>query len=147
MPAVTLREKWLCILLLIGLARTSGDASTLSICNPNNRCFVVDTTVIGGRRLEDYRVTDPASPLVNVGARRAVLQANPSLSTQYCSINPYVGSLPSLPSIRAGRSTVRLYSYLSVIASGRQFVSQNADIDFEDLSTSDGYAIPRFGII
>src|SRR5688572_21805012 len=42
------------------------------VCNPGNRCFSVDTSVIGGRRFEDYRVTNGS--LQSVAQRRALLQ-------------------------------------------------------------------------
>src|SRR5262245_28635999 len=118
------REVWLCVLLLISLAGIVGDASTFDVCNPNVRCFAIDTTLIGGRRLEGHRLPDPASPLVNVGARRAVLQADRNVSTQYCSINPYVAALPSLPSVGAKLSFLSIFTFAGVNGSGQQVLMQ-----------------------
>ncbi len=138
-------EKWLYVALLIGLAGVAGDASTFDVCNPNVRCFAIDTTVIGGRRLEDYRVTDSSSPLVNVGARRAVLQADRNVSTQYCSINPYIAALPSLPSVGARLSSLHIFMYSGVNGSGQPTLTQEAEFDLQDVTTSEGYSLPRFG--
>lgn len=113
------------------------------VCNPGNRCFSLDTTIIGGRRLEDYRVTNGIA--LNAQQRRAVLQTNRDAATPLCGVSPYAGQEAGLPTLRWRSSSVSLGTDSFTNSAGRLQANQAANIAFEGLETSDGYVAPRFG--
>jgi poly(beta-D-mannuronate) lyase len=116
-----------------------------TVCNPGNRCFSLDTSVIGGRSFEDYRVTNGS--LRNVAERRAILQTNSELAGSLCGVTPFAGLERTLPSIRWQKATVSLHTSSFTNSSGQRVSNQAANIAFEGISTSDGYSLPKFGFI
>ena len=79
---------------------------------------------MGDLSLEDYQVTDPANPLINVGARRSVLQTNPTAAGQLCSVNSDAGIQATLPSVRYTHST--LSTQISSFNNGARGVGDEA---------------------
>jgi hypothetical protein len=95
----------------LGMVVPTAAARTALVCpgpQPDPApCFTVDTSVLGGRAFDDYRVTRPGKLLFHSEARRAELATlPPDTAAQYCAVNPAAttkGSLPTVaePAVRA----------------------------------------------
>lgn len=92
-------------LLPVVLACSLSAQRTASVCAANgdpNSCTTIDTSRIGSLRFEDYRVTNPDALLVNLNARRTILnQFPPATLASLCTANPDSGNIANAPSVRA----------------------------------------------
>ncbi|TWO70108.1 hypothetical protein FN976_17385 [Caenimonas sedimenti] len=113
---------------------------------PPATCFTVDTSVIGGRRFEDFSVNRPGKLLVDVDKRRAELAAlGGRKALDFCAVNPLAAEAASLPTVTFASAAITVWE-TRYVEGGQQRVREYAQIAFTDLRNSEGIAYPRFGL-
>lgn len=123
--------------LLVGSSSSLVGQRQARVCNPDVACRTIDTSYIGDRRYEDYRVTN-RNVMVNVPQRRAILNTSPADAAAACSLNPYAGIQSTLPSLTYTSASV------SINASG---TNQIANLSLQNVRTSDGYSVPTLNLL
>jgi hypothetical protein len=133
--------------LLLCAPHASAQRSAL-VCNTldSSDCRTIDTSIMGGIRFEDYRVTNPKATFITPGLRTQELTAlGPGLSAQLCVANPIapdIANPPTISYVNAQTSIVEAnYSNNGAAVSEEILVSQ-----FNVFSTSDGFSSPSFGL-
>jgi hypothetical protein len=111
---------------------------------PPATCFTIDTSIIGDRPFAGYVATRPKDLLFNVPRRRAELGALPAArAAEYCAANWAADASPDLPTISFGTGKVTIFE--TDLGGGHS--RQSADMEFTNITTSDGFALPKFGFI
>ena len=120
---------------------------TATVCGADgnaNTCTTVETSRIGNLRFEDYRVTNPAAPLVNLEVRRAHLGQIPLGNRNLiCTVNPNAAAILSAPTIRFSSVSSQVTEIESLVA-GQLNQEVLAQTTVRDLVMSDGFSIPQF---
>ena len=114
-------------------------ARTALVCLPAPaQCFTIHTSVIGTRRFEEYRVTNPDVLFVDTARRRSELALAPQQALAYCAVNPWAGIETSLPTLSFTRADVSLNESIFIDQSGIERNNELARVAFTAISTSDG---------
>jgi len=120
---------------------------TATVCGADgnaNTCTTVETSRIGNLRFEDYRVTNPAAPLVNLDVRRAHLGQIPLGNRNLiCTVNPNAAAILSAPTFRFS-SVISQVNEIESLVSGQLNQEVFAQTTVRDLVMSDGFSIPQF---
>ena len=120
---------------------------TATVCGADgnaNTCTMVETSRIGNLRFEDYRVTNPAAPLVNLDVRRAHLGQIPLGNRNLiCTVNPNAAAILSAPTFRFS-SVISQVNEIESLVSGQLNQEVFAQTTVRDLVMSDGFSIPQF---
>lgn len=110
-----------------------------------NTCGILDLSAPGGLPRDSYRVSRPGVLYFDPSQRRKDLQAaEQDLLALYCDVNPMIQLSASLPTIQFSTASLNLTADLTSV-DGQLLPSQSANMSFTNLTTSDGYTLPRFG--
>jgi hypothetical protein len=135
------------VLLLFACAALHAQR-TAPVCNTQDfsDCKNVDTSVIGGIRFEDYRVTNPIATFFTPSLRTQELSAlGPSLAAQLCQANPLAADIVNAPSITF-LNTQTSISEANYTNSGRAVSEELLFAVFNGFTTSDGFSLQTFGL-
>lgn len=121
---------------------------TATVCgadaNPAS-CSPIETSKIGNLRFEDYRVTNPNAPLVNLDVRRAHL-AQITLPTRnlLCTANLNATAILTAPAIRFSSASADMSELESLPPTGLLNQEVFAQTTVFNMVLSDGFSIPQF---
>lgn len=134
-------------LSLIFLAMPLLAQRTATVCGTDgnaNTCTTVESSRIGSLRFEDYRVTNPGAPLVNLEVRRAHLEQIPiERRAPLCVANPDAAGILSAPTVRFSGASAQVSEVESLIG-GQLNQEVYAQVTVQNLALSDGLSIPQF---
>ena len=134
-------------LLFLSITSLGLAQHTAPVCNTddNSDCRMIDTTVIGGLRWEDYKVTNPKAIQFDPSIRLTELAAlGPSIAQTLSVANPQAPYIDSAPSISFSNVTATI-SEVSYTVGNTAFLSEFLIVLISNFSTSDGYSSPMFG--
>src|SRR5262249_4118385 len=107
-------------------------------------CFPLDLATVGGQPRDVYKITRPGVLLLDPTARRKELQStDPEILADLCSISPISQLSASVPSVQFSSAELIVRTTLQN-ANGQQLPRYSVDMSFTNLTTSDGYSLPRF---
>jgi uncharacterized protein (TIGR03437 family) len=122
---------------------TGQSQHVLFICDLVNGCYGINTSLMGGLRFEDYRVTNPAAVQFDPAQRQQELAAMGSSNAATLCKAPPAFTGPA-PTITFDKSTVEAQVYWITPAASFS-PSEYMDVQFSNLTTSNGYTSQRFG--
>jgi hypothetical protein len=134
---------------LLGCALAFGQSQhTVEVCglDPDGtvNCHLADSSVMGGVRFEDYKITNPAAVQFDPAQRLKELAAlGASITNTLCAAPQKVFTIPA-PTITFDKNSVqaRIY-YVTPTASFTP--SEFMDVQFSNFTASNGYTSPTFG--
>src|ERR1700692_2219694 len=109
----------------------------LYICDLANNCYPIDTSVRGGLRFEDYKITNPAAVQFDPQQRLKELAAlGPSTANTLCAAPPTFTTPAPTITFRNDSVQAQIY-YVAPAASFSP--SEFMDVQFADFTASNGY--------
>jgi uncharacterized protein (TIGR03437 family) len=116
---------------------------TVWVCDALD-CHFIDSSVMGGLRFEDYKVTNPTAVEFDPAQRlKELASLGPSTAETLCAAPP-VFTTPA-PTIGFDKSAVQAQIYFSPEMPTRGYPLEFMDVQFTNFTTSDGYSSPSFG--
>jgi len=120
---------------------------TATVCGAEgnaNVCTVIETSRIGALRFEDYRVTNPSAPLVNLDVRRAHLAQIPGERRgPLCVANADAAGILSAPTVRYSSASAQV-SEVETLLGGQLNQEVFAQTTVQNFAMSDGLSLPQF---
>ncbi|HLK62366.1 MAG TPA: alginate lyase family protein [Bryobacteraceae bacterium] len=111
------------------------------VCDPSS-CTLIDTSVMGGLRFEDYKVTNPKAVQFDPATRSVELAQLGTSTAQTLCQAPLTFDTPA-PTIVFNNVQAQIrYNAGSNGSSDQQFL----DVEFANFSASNGYSSPSFGL-
>jgi hypothetical protein len=134
----------LACLSLVCMTASGQSQHSARVCNTldGSDCYLIDTSVMGGLRFEDYRVSSPTSIQFDPARRLTELAAmGPAVAKTLCAASPVAEFVNTAPTITF--SDVRAQIREVALPSGMTI--EFLEVLFANLSTSEGYTSPSFG--
>lgn len=141
-----LNSMHLALLFFLGLGSLLAQR-TAPLCGANgnpNSCTPLDTSRIGTLRFEDYRVTNPNALLLDLDARRTVInQLPPNVTSQLCIANPDTNNVANAPTVRAASVIVDVNERQTLTTSGTLVEEVYAQVTANSFLLGDGLFVPQ----
>ncbi len=129
--------------LLACVVSSAQNQQSLYVCDLENNCYPIDTSVMGGIRFEDYRVTNPAAVQFDPAQRLKELAAlGPSTAATFCAAPP-VFTTPA-PAITFDTNNVQAQIYYTPATPASLAPLEFMDVHFTNFTASNGYTSPNF---
>lgn len=107
-------------------------------------CHMVDSTVMGGVRFEDYKVTNPAAVQFDPSQRVQELAALGTTTADALCDSPPSFTTPA-PTIKFDTSSVQTNVYWVPVGPADNLPFEFMDVQFSGLTVSNGFSSPNFG--
>ena len=131
----------------LGCAVVSGQSPhTVWVCDTfdGSDCHMVDSSIMGGVRFEDYKVTNPTAVQFDPAQRLKELAALGSATADTLCAAPPSFSTPA-PTITFDPSTVVGQIYWVPVGPVDNSPFEFMDVQFSNFTASNGYSSPHFG--
>jgi hypothetical protein len=112
--------------------------------NGSPDCHFIDTSVMGGIRFEDYKITNPAAVQFDPAQRVKELAAMGPAIAATMSAAPPAFTTPT-PTIAFNNSSVQAQIYYRPQAGSAGSDMEFMDVQFSNFTASNGYTSPNFG--
>jgi hypothetical protein len=129
------------LLCLLGAAAIGQTTHRAQVCDLSD-CYFIDTSIMGGLRFEDYRVTNPKAIQFDP-ARRSVELALLGSSIAQTMCQAPLGFVTPAPTITFNNVQAHIRY---TVANGATPDQQFLDVEFADSSASNGCTSPSFGL-
>jgi hypothetical protein len=126
-------------------AQTTTHQAQVCDTDSGSDCHFIDTSVMGGIRFEDYRVTNPAAVQFDPALRLQSLAALGTATAQaFCTANPQATFIVSPPTISFTGATAQI-SEVSYQSGSTTVVQEFLSFQFNNFTASNGYSSAMFG--